>query len=343
MIPKAAEVSAAFLVNERMKNTRMKRFVGYLLIISLIFMLVGCAPKSSEKAKADEKKRAEFEAERQKVTAELVDEGLDVRELELETGMVKKPVTIVQISDAHINFCDDVDLIERNPSTYSTFKQRDWLAYAASSLNLDNSLKYASYFDQTVITGDTIDYISHGALDLVKTHVFDLYPDVLCTLGNHDTVRVMGLPNDVPDPSPSEERYALLEEIWPHDLYYTSRAVKDQVMVIQLHNGSGMFYKQQIEPMKKDLETARKKGYPVLLFYHIPLPLNSDLAETKEMEGLIAQNADVIKATFCGHWHKDGETAIEGKTPDGTAVSIPQYILTSTAYDSGHVLKINVR
>ncbi len=114
-------------------------------------------------------------------------------------------------------------------------------------------------------------------------------------------------------------------------------------MAIQLHNGSGAFYDTQIEQLRKDFEIARKKGYPVLLFYHIPLPLENDSSETKAVESLIIQNTDIVKAAFCGHKHENMETTIDGKLPDGTEVSIPQYVLTSTAYDMGHVLKITVR
>ena len=58
---------------------------------------------------------------------------------------------------------------------------------------------------------------------------------------------------------------------------------------------------------------------------------------------MIANNADVIKGIFAGHYHSDYMTKIAAKTPSGEDTFIPQYVLTGNPYDGGHVLKITVK
>lgn len=58
------------------------------------------------------------------------------------------------------------------------------------------------------------------------------------------------------------------QSVWKHDIYYSSKVMGDKVMLIQMNNGERKFYESQIEPLKKDIETARENGYIVLLFMH---------------------------------------------------------------------------
>jgi hypothetical protein len=143
-------------------------------------------------------------------------------------------------------------------------------------------------------------------------------------------------------------------------------------MLIQMDNGSMRFWDNQVEPFKADIELAREKGYTILLFYHVPICTNnpnetdvypirrndtfnwnfSTNAEigyagttgaTAEICDLIANNADVIKGIFAGHYHSDYKTEIYAKTPDGEHAIIPQYVLTGNPYDGGHAMKITVK
>ena len=57
-------------------------------------------------------------------------------------------------------------------------------------------------------------------------------------------------------------------------------------------------------------------------------------------------NPDVVKGYFCGHWHCDYYTEIWSKNADGTDnpdVVIPQYVMTGSAYDKGHAIKITIK
>lgn len=298
--------------------------------------------------------------------------GLSVREVTIHSGSRDTtPVEIVQMSDFHFNFCNAKDFEENNPSTMSTYYNRDLKRNGASLPMALKCLEYGSMFDQAVITGDVIDYISNGNLELMKRYVWDAHPGILATLGNHDPVRVMGLPTDVPDPTSLKSRYELLQKTWAHDVYYTSKVVKNKVMVIQMDNSQRGFWDLQVAKLQADIATARSRGYTVLLFMHLPLSTgnSADTAvssfhvndpsgatfdfytkgigynaggATGQVYDLITNNADVICGVFTGDMHSDFYTEIVAKTADGTQTTIPQYVLTGAFYDDGAVMHITV-
>ena len=298
--------------------------------------------------------------------------GLSVREVTIHSGSRDTtPVEIVQMSDFHFNFCNAKDFEENNPSTMSTYYNRDLKRNGASLPMALKCLEYGSMFDQAVITGDVIDYISNGNLELMKRYVWDAHPGILATLGNHDVVRVMGLPTDVPDPTSLQSRYELLQKTWAHDVYYTSKVVKNKVMVIQLDNSQCHFWDSQVAKLQADIATARSKGYTVLLFmhdflstgnptdtavssFHVDDPSSATYdfytkgigykasGATRQVYDLITNNADVIRGVFTGHMHSDFYTEIVAKTADGTQTTIPQYVLTGAFYDDGAVMRITV-
>ena len=298
--------------------------------------------------------------------------GLSVREVTIHSGSRDTtPVEIVQMSDFHFNFCNAMDFEENNPSTMSTYYNRDLKPNGASLPMALKCLEYGSMFDQAVITGDVIDYISNGSLELMKRYVWDAHPGILATLGNHEPVRVLGLPTDVPDPTSLQSRYELLQKTWAHDVYYTSKVVKNKVMVIQMDNSQRGFWDSQVAKLQADIATARSKGYTVLLFMHLPLSTGNptDTAVTSfhvndpsgatfdfytkgigynaggatgQVYDLITNNADVIRGVFTGDMHCDFYTEIVAKTADGTQTTIPQYVLTAAFYEDGAVMHITV-
>ena len=164
----------------------------------------------------------------------------------------------------------------------------------------------------------------------------------------------------------------ILQENWAHDIYYYSKVLDERVMLIQMDDGAASkFWDVQIEPLKKDLELAREKGYTVLLFFHIPLctgnPEDTEVyairgndgnvydfynnyigkagtdGASKQVYDIITSNGDIIKGIFTGHKHGDYYTEILAKTASGEDTVIPQYVLTGTPYDKGHALRITVK
>ena len=285
------------------------------------------------------------------------------------------PVEIVQISDTHFNLVNEYDLAEANPSVMSTKIYRTWLANGSSQPNAIRAMEYARYSDQTVITGDILDYLSYGCKELTVKNLFRKDTDILACLGGHDITRVMqGL---VADPTTYESRIEWLKTFWPHDLYYASKVVKEKVLCVVLDNGTGKYFEEQAVKLAADIEKARRENLVILIFEHEPLctrnpedheihPFLSYAADgltnsfdndcigkegtsgaTLTVYDLIRHNADVVRGVFCGHYHGDYITHILGSYTDesGNTVekTIPQYILTANAYGTGHVMKITVK
>ncbi len=295
--------------------------------------------------------------------------GVLVREAHFDSGRGGEPVEIVQLTDIHFNKLSVADMREHNPSVISTANVRVMCAYGASVHKLRPCLAFAAGCDQLVVTGDTLDYMTHGALSMVKEYIWKPFPAALVTLGNHDASRVMGLPGTVDDPTSLEERYADLQPHWAHDLLYTVRTLKDKVTVIQMDNSRNCFWESQIALLAADIADARANGRMILLFFHSPLcsrnpaesPLKSfgalahDAVElyaggvgydttgaTKAVYALITQNADVVRGVFCGHRHSNMYSEIVAHTADGRPAVIPQYVLNGI-YSGSYALKITVK
>ncbi len=310
----------------------------------------------------------------------LGENGVYVREFEYDTGTGGDAVEIVQLSDTHFNLCNEKDFEEAYPETMSTWENRHAFRYPGTQGALDKSIEYASFSDQIIVTGDAIDYLSWGCLELLYKYVWDPYPETLIALGNHEPVRKMQ--GTVAESTSYESRLALLAENWKHDIYYTSKILAndngtEKVMVVIINNCANYFFNGQSEKLAADIATARQKDIPILMFMHIPLltrnPDDQNLAairvndstssnfnfyndsgyigyETsgpdKEVYDLITKNPDVIKGIFTGHFHADFYTEIWSKNADGTDnpdVTIPQYVLTGSAYETGHALRITIK
>lgn len=304
-----------------------------------------------------------------------------IREVTIDSGKGGDPVTVIQLTDLHIGTCTAEDL--KNPTLKSTFENRKWGANGAFVPNAKASLDYADSQnpDRIVITGDAIDYLSEGSLNLLKETVWDRYRDgdgkvsrVLIALGNHE--REQKMEGKVDESLTLAEREQMVKDNWEHDILYTSRILKEKVMVIQMDNGMGYFRDEQVPLLRDDLALAREKGYTVLLFFHEPIstgnPKDRDVNASYVGKGtgtsfnfytgstvanpftdpgstngsiyrMIVNSADVVRGVFCGHLHADYYTEIQAKTPDGQAKVIPQYVLIGTPYDKGHALKITVQ
>ncbi len=220
------------------------------------------------------------------------------------------------------------------------------MAVVASRGRIDVCLNFAQYYAQTVFTGDAMDYMTWGAMEILQDAVWKRDPNALVTLGNHDPVRVMGLSEDVADPTSRESRYAWLQQQWKHDVYYTSRVIKNKAMVIQLDNSQNTFRPDQVPKLKSDIEKARKNGYVVLLFMHIPLASlanDSSTGATGDIWKLVINNADVVQGVFAGHTHTNAYKEIVAKTPDGKAKTVRQYVLNMSTSGGAYVRKIIVK
>lgn len=303
-------------------------------------------------------------------------DGVMIREVEIDSGKGGDAVEIVQLSDTHFNYCNEEDL--KDPVLASTWANRRAFRYPGTQPALLNSIEYAGYADQIVVTGDAIDYLSTGCVDLLNKYLWDQYPETLIPLGNHEPVKKMQ--GDVAETTTVAQRYEELAKYWKHDLYYTEKILKndegiEKVMIIQMDNSQNKFWDSQVPLLEASVAKAKEKNIPILLFAHIPLSTRNPEDEvhyairindgsgdpanfytsfigynasgaSKQIYDIITMNPDVFKGYFCGHWHCDYYTEIWSKNADGTDnkdVVIPQYVLTGSAYDKGHALKITVK
>lgn len=299
-------------------------------------------------------------------------DGVVERHVTVKALKKGRPITVVQLTDMHFNYCNDQDMEEADPVLMSTYKNRIWLRNGSSLENAQRCLEHAKDADQIVITGDLLDYLSHGCLEMAKKYVFEPYPHAMVSLGNHEPVRRMQ--GEIPENTSLESRIKTLEDNWLHDIYYSSKILDGRVMIIQMDDCAtpNGFWERQIEPLMNDLTTAREQELTVLIFYHVPLATENPEFEDfeammigdenaahhrnlkdrgvsyrwSEASGrvcdIIRNSADVIKGCFCGDLHNDFYCEILAKNKDGEDTVIPQYVLMGTPYDKGHVLKITI-
>lgn len=301
--------------------------------------------------------------------------GVMVREVNLDTGKGGESVEIVHLTDPHYNYMNERDFAENNPTLMSTYKNRGWGANGEFVELSRSSLAFGATADSMIITGDVLDYLSWGCIELMQKEIWDKYPNAIITLGNHEPVQQMQ--GTVGESLLASQRFSWLQSVWKHDIYYVSQVLKNKVMTISMDNGWGSFSQTQYDKLASDIALAKKNGYIILLFTHIPFttsnpketavaPLlrgdlgtfdfcnNSDYslcgserhtALTNKTIDLIKNNADIIKGVFNGHMHSDYYTEIVAKTSTGEDAIIPQYTGIATMYNGGvgHIIKITVK
>ncbi|MBQ8388714.1 MAG: metallophosphoesterase [Clostridia bacterium] len=299
--------------------------------------------------------------------------GQYICEVNIDSGLEGDAVEIDQITDVHFNFVSIAD--EGDREIQGTKLCRRWNAEGASVKSAIKAMDAAQFADQTVITGDVLDFLSRGAMMLTKKHIIDRDPEVLMTLGAHDYTKQMQtrLPNELP----KEERLAQLAEIWPHDMFYHSKAV-GKVLAVCLDNSDGGFPEVAVSRLASDIEAARREGKIILAFMHEPIAPKSGVGEvwtvwpsdgnpesydfdtvgvgadpnadeaTRAVYALLTENADVIRGIFCGHMHSVFYTEVRASYTDKCVrheALIPQFCSHGNSYHhhAGIVTRIIVK
>ncbi len=368
----------------------MKRLVSLFLVVTLSFSLAACKSTTSNEPEPAVPEKTVYEK-----TVEVIgspetepisqnpfchilrvkDTGVQVRYIEIEGVSKGEQVNIMQLTDMHFNSLNERDRQENNPVVMSSYENREYCRDGVTVPKTQAVLDYAKYYDAVVATGDNIDYLTYGSLELLKENLFDKIDKLLVCLGNHEATRQMT--GTVADPTTLESRLEILKKYWNHDLHYASLLIKNRVLLIQMDNSRGKYLSGQAEQLEADIKKAREQGLTVLIFQHIPLstrnpkdsyimPLvlsgtihgenfyskqigavgsNLDSA-TKKVYNLITTNADVIRGVFCGHLHYDFLVEIPATYErDGikTETVIPQVVLNQAFNTNGHFLSITVK
>ena len=309
----------------------------------------------------------------------VADNGLCIRDVVIEAG-IGEEIFIGHLSDLHFNYCNQEDFAQADPVVMSTYEYRLWNKDASSVPKARKCLEFLRDADFIVINGDTLDYLSHGAMELMDREVWDKYSNLIATLGGHEIAKKMQ--GKVEETSSYYDRLNYLKSYWRHDVYYVSRLIKNKVLIIGLLNDQAIHYEEQVQKLEADLQLAREKGYIVLIFAHEAIatknPLHKNITEADVLEvgdpsafpkdfyngttrnqkmvgselcdepakaiyKLITGNADVVKGFFAGHLHNHIHLDIIAKTPSGENAVIPQYVNTATAYGDGHLMRILIK
>lgn len=296
--------------------------------------------------------------------------GVNIWDVTIDVG-IGEEVYIALLSDLHYNYCNEEDFADADPVLMSTYEHRLWVRNAESVPTIRNCLAMTEDADIHIFNGDTLDYLSKGAMELMNREIWERYPECIATLGGHEISRQMQ--GKVPDTMSREEKLEILEAYWRHDIYYISKVIKNKVMIIGFLNDNGLQTLEQTEKLQADLQRARNNGYAVLLFAHEPIATNNpkhksvgiaDMLLPGDTSGLphnyfdgtgnkdkvsldfydtIFHNADIIKGFFAGHAHNDFKLEILAKTPSGEDAVIPQFVHTSSLYGAGNFIRILVK
>lgn len=298
----------------------------------------------------------------------------NIREIHLTSNKPEtEDVHIVEFNDIHFNYFNPKDDEDNIPALMATKKERAWMAGGTSNVSARSSMRYSRYADLTVLNGDILDHMSHGAKEKTIEHLFRLDNDVMAPLGNHESAHNVGV--KTAETVKYEDKFEFLQEFWPHDALYYSKVLKDKVLCVAMENGISYYTTEQVERLKKDIKTARENNYIILIFNHQPVAsrnpdeaaLNSITGKADEVKNiesgpicregvggasadmydLITSNADVIKCIFAAHYHIDMISKIPAtyKDANGNVVDtfITQHIHKANAYDqNGNVLRIVV-
>ena len=301
--------------------------------------------------------------------------GQVIVDIDIPADLGGEEVTVGVTADLHLNFCNmqDRDDAELAYTEQCRIWQRDQKALPAAI----SALYAADFCDVSVNVGDTIDYQSQGAIDLTKRHLIAKYPEIIMTPGAHDFLKQMQ--TKLPEQLPLEQRLDKLRAIWPHDLHYYSRVIKDKVMCVALDNSQSKYLACQYDKLLEDIGRCRAEGLVMLIFSHEPInpaypcgktveaniknsgarssvsfPEISNLAGcegfsdevTMRIYRLITSSADVVRAYVAGHWHSQFYLEISATRPTDNGEEqtvIPQYVISGNPYhEAGCIARITV-
>lgn len=252
----------------------------------------------------------------------ILDEGLEIRNIAIEVG-VENSFDFSVVNDAHIICVDgQYDTAEQKASAA---KRKVYFRGAEESLT-----RAMSYYDvsenmsKLVFCGDVVDASNKDSWLSFLDIVGDRINNSIMAPGNHEFTDYI-----VPFPKDAEERdsyYSYFAEYMPNDPNFHSEIVNG-VNFVAMDNAMTYFTEAQITKLQAEID----KGYPIILAYHVPFPMEGMLPEdiiavnetSQKMYDLICANSDIIKAAFCGHAHVEYNGFFEG-------TSIPQYVLNAT-------------
>ena len=294
-----------------------------------------------------------------------------VADINLDFGLeLERPFMIGAVADLHFNVCNQQDRLDEE--LVYTEQCRIWPENLKWVIPAAKALEACDFCDATVVLGDTLDYLSTGALNYTRANLFKKYPDAMVALGGHDYTKQMQ--TEKPNLLPLDERLDMLRAVWPHDIHYYSRELAGKIIAVVLDNSQSKYLPCQVEKLESDIKKAREEGKIVLIFQHEPItsknPNEAEVRAVIENKGthktkmigidpkiiggaercdeitvkvydLITKNADVVKAIFTGHWHSQFYSEVVASYENGgeaVPTFIPQYVISGSPYHEAGML-----
>lgn len=229
----------------------------------------------------------------------ILDNGVKVMNFTIDAvdGSNDETVTLSHVTDVHLNLLNARDFANARPEVISFYRNRYHLMNGRTALATENSMDIAEALaDQVVLTGDTLDALNYGTLDLMKRLITAKYPNALHASGNHELWQDTGV-GQISDTMTMDEKRAVYQEYMPHDSAYSTKLIKNKVLLIQMDNGVGWdegsysYCEEQYQALEKDLAMARENNYTVIIAQHLPLQFGVKTGDNRNNNQIIAADA----------------------------------------------------
>lgn len=216
--------------------------------------------------------REEYQTSHGETAHQINYSGILFMETTIDLGLgLDEPIEFISFGDQHFKYMSGLDL--ENPEImYTAKKRKDSVNpirkhYQASQAMME----YASMFDYTMFAGDTVDFFSHGSLDIAKDVLFDKSPDSLVAIGYHDYVvyTMSGRNSKEFDQRAAKD---VIRGYYPNDITYASYDVPGTpIKVVYMDDSrNGQFYWSDGIQNKfaADIEDARENGKYIFVLKH---------------------------------------------------------------------------
>jgi hypothetical protein len=183
---------------------------------------------------------------------------LRIKKYNVKIGL-KKPFTVLHISDTHLAF---FEMVDGKPYPPNSVQRNKWATNAKDALL--TSFAHARERGQFVVhTGDLIDYVGGGSVE-VAGECFKEMKDGLIVPGNHEYILYIG------DRREGQEKYVAemrskVQPVFPDNMLLSSRVVNG-VNFVGINTVT--YCVPPGVPEMFEYEAAR--GYPIVLCCHIP-------------------------------------------------------------------------
>ncbi len=170
---------------------------------------------------------------------------------------VKKPFSVVHISDTHLAYADSRDEKRKNElaiSRQKAFPHADETLRLASKISKEKGIPI-------VHTGDLIDFVSH--LNIEKAKEFCDKNDLFMAAGNHEFSLYLGEAKE--DAAYRNQSLSKVQSAFKNNIRMSSRII-GEVNFVALDNGYYTFEEEQFDFLKNEV----KKGLPIVLLVHTP-------------------------------------------------------------------------